>query len=149
MRQPRLKPDVRQRTKNRETVMALSGRSNPYLVPLRAALTRITFVRGVHGQLAAHLHHEQAEIRDSLARRRTTSYGWAVATSLVMRDLTEWPPDNWARHYAAGVRARKGRRLASAIDDLAHVSRVWAVSQAFEAFETFLKDTAAAYLQTS
>ena len=63
--------------------------------------------------------------------------------SLVIRDLTEWPESGWAKYYPSGAFSSKGEEYFKLIRVLLARESAWTVSQAYEAFETFLKDISA------
>jgi len=65
------------------------------------------------------------------------------AASLVIRDLTEWPESGWAKYYPSGAFSSKGEEYFKLIRVLLARESAWTVSQAYEAFETFLKDFSA------
>lgn len=66
--------------------------------------------------------------------------------SLVIRDLTEWPKDGWARYYSSGKFLSKGEEYFELIKVLLARESAWTVSQAYEAFEKYLKDISATFL---
>ena len=66
--------------------------------------------------------------------------------SLVIRDLTEWPESGWARYYPSGKFSSKGEEYFELIKVLLAREYAWTVSQAYEAFERFLKDISATFL---
>jgi hypothetical protein len=127
--------------------MTVSARSNPYLLPLKGIFSRVTLLNGLFFQLTTHLEHRAKQIEESLhthsIRRRSLFSG----STLVLRDLTEWPQDKWARYYPAGTHARSGRHIVKCMREIIHLNAAWTVSQSFEAFETFAKDIAALYLK--
>jgi hypothetical protein len=63
--------------------------------------------------------------------------------SLVIRDLTEWTESGWAKYYPSGVFSSKGEEYFKLIRVLLARESAWTVSQAYEAFERFLKDVSA------
>lgn len=66
--------------------------------------------------------------------------------SLVIRDLTEWPESGWATYYPSGAFSSKGEEYFKLIKILLARESSWTISQAYEAFETFLKDVSATLL---
>jgi len=66
--------------------------------------------------------------------------------SLVIRDLTEWSEDGWARYYPSGNFSLKGEEYFEIISMLLARESAWTVSQAYEAYEKFLKDILATFL---
>ena len=67
-------------------------------------------------------------------------------SSLAIRDLTEWPQSGFAIYYPSGVFSSKGEEYFKLIRVLLARESSWTVSQAYEAFESFLKDVSAALL---
>jgi len=67
-------------------------------------------------------------------------------SSLVIRDLTEWPANGWAICYPSGKFVTQGEEYINMIETLISRESSWTISQAYEAFETFLKDITASYL---
>jgi len=70
-----------------------------------------------------------------------------AGSALVIRDLTEWPEDGCAVYHSTGSFASQGEEYLQVIEILLSREAAWAVSQAYEAFETFLKDITATYLR--
>jgi len=66
--------------------------------------------------------------------------------SLAIRDLTEWPNSGWAVYYPSGGFLSKGEEYFKLIKVLLARESSWTVSQAYEAFERFLKDVSATFL---
>jgi hypothetical protein len=66
--------------------------------------------------------------------------------SLVIRDLTEWSKSGWATYYPSGAFSSKGEEYFKLIKVLLARESSWTISQAYEAFETFLKDVSATLL---
>jgi hypothetical protein len=66
--------------------------------------------------------------------------------ALVIRDLTEWPENGWAKYYPSGSFSSKGEEYFKLIRVLLTRESAWTVSQAYEAFEKFLKDISATLL---
>lgn len=84
-------------------------------------------------------------MRKDLREGRARSLGAGAA--LVIRDLSEWPSDGWARHYSAGAYVRHGRQFIPVIRNLRRLSSGWVASQGFEAFESALKGQVSRYLR--
>lgn len=68
------------------------------------------------------------------------------AASIVVRDLTEWPKNGWAKYYPSGSFSSKGDEYFKLIRLLLVRESLWTVSQAYEAFQKFLKDISASFL---
>lgn len=68
-------------------------------------------------------------------------------SSLALRDLTEWPQNSFAIYYPSGVVfSSKGEEYFKLIRVLLARESSWTVSQAYEAFERFLKNVSAVLL---
>lgn len=62
-------------------------------------------------------------------------------SSIVIRDLTEWPENGVAKYYSCGAPfSVKGEEYFELIKILMVRETSWTISQAYEAFETFLKN---------
>ncbi len=84
--------------------------------------------------------------RESISK---TSFDISIifsGASLAIRDLTEWPKDGWARYYPSGKFSSKGEEYFELIKVLLARESAWTVSQAYEAYERFLKDISATFL---
>jgi hypothetical protein len=68
-------------------------------------------------------------------------------TSLVIKDLTEWPASGWAVYYPSGMFSKKGEEYFKLINVLLARESSWTIAQAYEAFEKFLKDISATLFQ--
>jgi hypothetical protein len=108
--------------------------------------TRLNTLRGLHFHLNGQLEAYRKLIRDQTASLPRGVGVLGMGTALVIRDLTEWPPHGWAVHYGSGHFVTRGEEFLATVDLLLARSAALAVSQAFEVFETFLRDTAARLL---
>jgi hypothetical protein len=68
-----------------------------------------------------------------------------AGSSIVVRDLTEWPANNWARYYPTGGFGTRDEEFLAVADNLISREAAWTTAQGFEAFETCLKDLLAAF----
>jgi len=127
--------------------MSVPTPRNPYYGPLRVAFESFVLLNGLLYQFDSHFKHRAAEIKDSLQRHRFRRVPWFAGAALVIRDLTEWPPDRWARYYSVGSHTRKGKGFLAAMQNIVALNSAWVVSQAFETFEVFAKDVVALYLK--
>ncbi len=84
--------------------------------------------------------------RESIAEASIDISAIFSGSSLAIRDLTEWPQNGFAIYYPSGVFSSKGEEYFKIIRFLLARESSWTVSQAYEAFERFLKDISAALL---
>lgn len=100
-------------------------------------------------QLNGLLHHLEAQLRwfrDSIQNsQQDLESHLAAGSSLVIRDLTEWPSHGWAVYYSSGRFATRGKEFLDLVDILTAREAAWATAQGFEAFETCVKDLLAAH----
>lgn len=113
---------------------------------MRSTLERF-FDRANH--LNGLLHHLETQLRWFRETVRKDHGAliphFAAGSSLVIRDLTEWPSHGWAVHYSSGRFATRGEEFLDLVDLLTAREAAWAVAQGFEALETCLKDLLAAH----
>jgi hypothetical protein len=119
--------------------------TNPYSTQLRKLFRRLAQLNGALQHFDLHLGSTDYRIRRDL--RKGKSDYWQAGVALLIRDLTEWPTNGWARLYPTAVYARKGRQFLHVLGELHHATNTWAVSQGYEAFERFLKDQVAVFLK--
>ena len=117
---------------------------NPYARPVKDLFRRLALINGTLQHLDIHLRMATDQVRDDVRSGRGNR--WAAGVALVIRDLTEWPQDGWARYYSAAGYQRRGRQFLSVLRDLRALSSAWAVSQGFEEFERALKNDVAVFL---
>lgn len=102
---------------------------------------RIAFLEFIVFYLKTSLNNLSEQVQEAVEGNRIRSDMPLTATVLNIRDLTEWPPDRWERSYPAGRHYVTGESYSRFKDDFVFVQSAWAVSQAYEAFETFLLDS--------
>ena len=118
---------------------------NPYSRPVRELFRKLALLNGTLQHFDIHLREAASAIKRDLQAGRGDV--WAAGAALVIRDLTEWPSDRWARYYSAAAHARRGRQFLTVLRRLGHVSSGWAASQGFEEFERTLKQQVARYFK--
>ncbi len=69
-----------------------------------------------------------------------------AGSSLVIRKLTEFPNDGWAKYYPTGKFIAKGQDYLEALNQLIKRESAWTVSQGYERFESFLFDIVVMFL---
>lgn len=119
---------------------------NPLNTPLYDLFYHLNTLNGLLFTLDNQLSNFEKLYRESISK---TSFDISIifsGASLVIRDLTEWPNDGWARYYPSGKFSSKGEEYFGIIRVLLARESAWTVSQAYEAYETFLKDISATLL---
>jgi hypothetical protein len=119
---------------------------NPLDTPLYDLFYHLNTLNGLLLTLDNQLNNFEKLYRQSISK---TSFDISIifsGASLVLRDLTEWLNDGWARHYPSGGFSAKGEGYFETIRVLLARESAWTVSQAYEAYEKFLKDIAATLL---
>ena len=120
--------------------------NNPLQLSLDGLFGQLNLLNG----LLFHLDN-QLDVFKKLLRERWDDSGLDLSylgagAALVIKDLTEWPANGWARYYPSGKFMSKGEEFFQVSDELICRSALWTISQAYEAFETFIKNLAAYYL---
>lgn len=116
---------------------------NPFNSPLYDLFYHLNTLNGLLFTLNNQLSNFEKLYRESISK---TSFDIAIifsGASLVIRDLTEWPKDGWAKYYPSGKFSSKGEEYFKLIRVLLARESAWTVSQAYEAYEKFLKDISA------
>lgn len=116
---------------------------NPLNPPINDLFYHLNTLNGLLLTLDNQLKNFEELYRESISKSSFDISGIFSGASLVIRDLTEWPYDNYARYYPSGGFSSKGEEYFKLIKRLMARESVWAVSQSVEAFERFLKDISA------
>jgi hypothetical protein len=119
---------------------------NPLNTPIYDLFYHLNTLNGLLFTLDSQLSNFEELYRESISK---TSFEISIifaGASLAIRDLTEWPKNGWARYYPSGKFSSKGEEYFELIRLLLARESAWTVSQAYEAFERFLKDIAATFL---
>ncbi len=119
---------------------------NPLNPPIYDLFYHLNTLNGLLFTLDNQLTNFEKLYRDSISK---TSFDISMIFSgarIVIRDLTEWPEDGWARYYPSGKFSSKGEEYFELIRVLLARESAWTVSQAYEAYEKFLKDISATLL---
>lgn len=119
---------------------------NPLNTPIYDLFYHLNTLNGLLFTLDNQLSNFEKLYRESIFK---TSFDISIifsGASLAIRDLTEWPKDGWARYYPSGKFSSKGEEFFELIKVLLARESAWTVSQAYEAFERFLKDISATFL---
>lgn len=113
---------------------------------MRDALDRFFDRANYLNGLLLHLETQLRWFRDSIRNgQRDLESHLAAGSSLVIRDLTEWPSHGWAVYYSSGGFATRGKEFVDLVDVLTAREAAWATAQGFEALETCLKGLLAAH----
>lgn len=119
---------------------------NPLNTPVYDLFYHLNTLNGLLFTLDNQLASFEKLYRESISE---TSFDLSMifsGASIVIRDLTEWPESGWARYYPSGSFSSKGEEYFELIRVLLVRESSWTVSQAYEAFEKFLKDISATLL---
>lgn len=119
---------------------------NPLNPPIYNLFCHLNTLNGLLFTLDNQLTNFEKLYRDSISK---TSFDISMIFSgarIVIRDLTEWPEDGWDRYYPSGKFSSKGEEYFELIRVLLARESAWTVSQAYEAYEKFLKDISATLL---
>ena len=119
---------------------------NPFEAPLEAFLLWLNRLNGLLWFLNWQLVDFRAMYKDSLQKRGIGLEEVKGGTSLVIRDLSEWPDHGWAEYYSSGLFIIEGEGYLNLVDGFVQRESAWTISQAYEAFESYLKDIAALHL---
>lgn len=122
--------------------------SNPIADPIRTLADRLNVFLGLLFVLKnqkPNMDSALQELVDKINVIRSSDDPLIMAySSLVIRDLTEWPSDG--AMFRFGSFSATPAEYSSALVDIVARNAGWTVSQGYEAFETFLFDQAALYL---
>jgi len=119
---------------------------NPLKHPLGSFLERLNRLNGLLLILDNQLNDFRNLFKERLDKSNLELSSISAGAALVIRDLTEYPEDGWAVYYPTGSFVSQGEVYLQMIDVLVSREAAWTVSQGYEAFETFLKNIAAAFL---
>jgi hypothetical protein len=70
---------------------------------------------------------------------------FVCGSSVVVRDLTEWAEDGWARYHWTGGFDTQDEEFLKVTDRLMSREAAWTIAQGFEGFESCVKDLLAAF----
>ena len=119
---------------------------NPLNTPLYDFFYHLNTLNGLLFTLKNQLNNFEKLYRDSISKTSFDISRIFSGTSIVIRDLTEWPESGWARYYPSGKFSSKGEEYFELIRVLLARESAWSISQAYEAYEKFLKDISATFL---
>lgn len=120
--------------------------NNPIINPLVILFKRLNELNGFLFLFHSHLERNKRSIVYSIEKGKYNYSRLFAGSALVIRDLSEFPDDKWARYYSISVFSTEGEEYIKIADDLINRESAWTVSQAYEAFETFLKEILATFL---
>jgi hypothetical protein len=126
--------------------MIISKKINPFESSVNDLFMRLNDLNGLLYHIQSQLNGYRKLIKEILEKNSFNISDLVIGSSLVIRDLTEFPEDKWARYYSSGIFSSQGEECFQRINELLNRESAWTVSQGFEAFETFLKDIYANYL---
>jgi hypothetical protein len=124
----------------------MSSNINPIESPLDNLFLRLNMLNGLLFHLESFLKNLCKLFREIIAKSNVDPSAIYAGASLVIRDLTERPENNWAVYYPTGKFISQGEEYLRKVDDLLCSEATWTISQGYEAFEAFLKDITATYV---
>ncbi|MFA6471577.1 MAG: hypothetical protein WCU00_05995 [Candidatus Latescibacterota bacterium] len=119
---------------------------NPLNTSVQDLFNHLNRLNGLLFTLGNHLSNFEKLFRESISKTSfdiSTIYSGA---SIPIRDLTEWPESGLPRYYSSGLFTLNGEEYLDLIKELLARESAWTISQAYEAFEKFLKDISATLL---
>jgi len=119
---------------------------NPLNKPIYDLFYHLNTLNGLLFTLDNQLNNFEKLYREAISKKSFDVSSIFSGASLAIRDITEWPKDGWARYYPSGNFSSKGEEYFELIKVLLARESAWTVSQAYEAFERFLKDISATFL---
>lgn len=123
----------------------MSAEANPFYDPLMTFWGRLNFVSGLLSLLTNCLDNYGKLLRGTL-NKDGKDLSWMMSgKSIPLTDLTGPTDNGWLYHYASGSFSAKGEEYLRMADVIVRRESAWAVAQGYEAFETFLKDSLAAF----
>jgi len=123
--------------------------NNPIINPLIILFQRLNQLNGFLFLFHSHLERNKRSIIYSVKKGKFDYSRLFAGSALVIRDLSEFPANKWARYYSISVFSTEGEGYIKIADDLIIRESALTISQAYEAFETFLKNTTATFLGTN
>lgn len=119
---------------------------NPLQPPLDDLFVQLNLLNGLLFHLNNQLDLFKKMLKEEWKDSGLDMSDLGAGTALVIRDVTEWPVDGWARYYPSGKFMSIGKEFFQVSDQLIGRAALQTISQAYEAFETFIKDLVAYYL---
>lgn len=119
---------------------------NPIENPVGRLLARLNFLLGLLFVLKNRLLNDRKRIKKALEDKSSTLLPIFSGVSLAVTDLTDFPADGWMTYFRSGSFQTADYEYLETLDDIISRNSGWAVSQGYDAFETFLFDQVAIYL---
>ena len=119
---------------------------NPLNTPTYKLFYHLNTLNGLLFTLDGQLTHFEKLYKESISEASFDISVIFSAASLAIRDLTEWTENGFAKYYPSGSFSTKGEDYFKLVEVLLSRESAWTVSQAYEAFETFLKDISATFI---
>jgi len=119
---------------------------NPFDEHLEKLLAHLNFLNGLLHVLDNHLENFHNLYNQYIEQHKLDENAFRTGYTLAIRDLTEWPANGWAVYYPSGNFILEGKEYINIKETFIHRESSWTISQAYETFETFLKDITACYL---
>lgn len=127
----------------------LEKSNNPISQPTVVLFKRLNELYGHLFLLDNHLNNHRKCIIDLVNNGKLDFSKLLAGSALVIRDLSEFPPDGWPRTYPTDSFSVRGEEYIQIIDDLICRYAAWTISSAYETFETFQKNIIFDFLNIS
>jgi len=119
---------------------------NPIQRPLMQLFGKLNHLNGLVFIARGQLKNFCKLVEQILSKQDRNLETIGAGASLVVRDLTEWPDNGWAKQYASGGYEKRGKEYMDTTREIERVLSTFVFAQGYEAFETFLLDITACYL---
>jgi hypothetical protein len=126
--------------------MMRKGPLNPLNPPMYNLFYHLNTLNGLLFTLENQLKGFDKLYRDFISKSSIDITRIFSGNSLVIRDLTGWTEEGFVKQYPSGKFISKGEEYFKLIMVLLARESAWTVSQAYEAYEKFLKDILATFL---
>ncbi len=119
---------------------------NPIASPLQELFDRLTFINGLLTHLESQHTNYAPLLKRELERQGIDHSIKLAGSALAVRDLTQ-PAQGFRGYSPMGTfTSNNVNEYEKVLNDLLHRNSNWAVAQAYEAFDSFLKTTIAIYI---
>jgi hypothetical protein len=115
---------------------------------VRTLWDRLAAINGIQWQIETRLERHRKTLEQAARKKPSSTWRYGAGANLVIRDLTEVPSDGWARYYPVAGFGVRGDAYLELVEPLISRQAAWSVAQAYEAFETYLKDHIATILNS-
>lgn len=116
---------------------------NQFAILLTELWDRLALINGLAWQTDTRLSAHRKDLESRISTGSLSEQFLGARANIVLRDLTEWPPDRWAVHYSVAGHGAFGSSYLALVDALLENEYAWAIAQAYDALEIFLRRFAA------